>query len=220
MTKSEKLRRASKACWLIGCVMTVNFIRVVLSATIPDPIICFVAAGLVSAGLQYVLTLMESSLFDGSLPPPWQVKWTEGGPIPFLVGAAVLCLAIDVMLNIGGVGMFMSRFEEATANDVFTISAVVMNSLKIIGTVLLSVLFALGSELLDAYADLVEGNPRKSYPVENRQPKRTAQEVPSQQQARDQQRARVAQQVQDQQRAQAIARTVNSDGSITRESNS
>jgi hypothetical protein len=157
MTKSEKLRRAAKVCWTIGMLMTANFLYQVVAGMTDSKVVAVAAALVAAAGVQYVITLMESALFDGTLPAPWAFEWREGGPLPWLWTGAALCLFVDVLLNLGGVSIFTANLERSNIGQTALgmDDAFVRFVSKLI-TVALAALFAVGSELLDEFASYTD----------------------------------------------------------------
>src|SRR6185503_13402010 len=172
--KVNKLRWASRICWILGALCTMNFIRVVLANSITDIPALMAASAVISLSIQYVLTLIESALFDGSLPAPWKIDWTEGGPLPWLITGAVLCLLLDVLLNVGGVGYFLANLHLAGTGPL-KIGASVMGIVEIVATIAFATLLAVGSELLDEFANHLQGAPRNR-PQEHRHLRKSATE--------------------------------------------
>lgn len=158
--KVKGLRIASKVCWVLGALATGSFIYRGMSRAVPDTTLALVLAVLLSLGLQWVLTMAESAIFDGTLPAFWSVDWKGGGPVPWLVVGAFFCLTIDVILNMGGVTLFI---REMNAEDVgpFDASDYVIRTMQVIGTILFSIFVAIGSELLAEFADYIETNPSR-----------------------------------------------------------
>jgi hypothetical protein len=151
-----------------------NFIRVVMAPAIEDATTLIAASAVISISIQYVLTLVESALFDGSLPAPWKIDWTEGGPLPWLISGAILCLLLDVLLNVGGVGYFLANLH-AVQTGPLKISVSVMGIIEVIGTIAFATLLAVGSELLDEFANHIAGAPRNR-PQEHRHARKPAPE--------------------------------------------
>lgn len=164
-TKEEKLRLASKICWLAGSATTVMFFRVVFMAGITDPMVATVLAVIVGAGVQYLMTLIEGMLIDGMLPAPWDVDWTGGGPIPFMVVGALGTFLLDVILNIGGVAVFTTKLTSQVDGGMSTLgmSTTATAVFVPVFTIFFACLLALGSELLDAAADHVSGHGQTQY---------------------------------------------------------
>lgn len=164
-TKEEKLRLASKICWLAGSATTVMFFRVVFMAGITDPMVATVLAVIVGAGVQYLMTLIEGMLIDGMLPAPWDVDWTGGGPVPFMVIGALGTFLLDVILNIGGVAVFTTKLTSQVDGGMSTLgmSTTATAVFVPVFTIFFACLLALGSELLDAAADHVSGHGQTQY---------------------------------------------------------
>jgi hypothetical protein len=147
----------------------------VVSANITEVMLAVVVTLIVSVCFQYVLTLAETALFDGTLPPLWKINWTEGGPLPWLMTGALLCLAVDVLLNLGGVGFAMGKLHEADIGQAtFNFSDALVLTIEKAGTLLFAMLCAVGPELLKAYAVYIETGsmPVKRPQQEHQQPKR------------------------------------------------
>ena len=155
--KVKQLLLASKVCWVLSCAMTVNFVRQVLSGAIPDDTMAFVAAVVISVAVQYVITMTESALFDGTLPAPWNVNWSAGGSIPWLVCGALVCLMLDVLLNVGGVAYFLGRLGTTDmGQDTIKVSQSLVTGIIWIVTIVFAVFLAVGAELLKEFANFVE----------------------------------------------------------------
>lgn len=163
LTKGEKLRLASKLTWIISAVLTTNFVRAVVGT---ESIFMFPVIFACCCGVQYAITLAESALFEGHIPPPWRIDWADAGPVPWIWSGALLCLILDVLLNLGGVSFFLLKINDSSTGVVlrsqFGADDAFISTLMILLTVAFSVLAAVGSELLDAYADIVEGVPPRT----------------------------------------------------------
>lgn len=180
LTKADKLRRASKVAWVISTILSAVWIHKVVSLTFTNPLAAIAITVAVSAGFQYVISLVESALFDGSLPAPWSPDWSWEGSLPWLWGGAIVCLLVDVMLNLGGVSVFTSKISSgdiaASQLDVGDEFVVYVSRFA---TIILAVLFAVASELLDEFAIYSEtGNSRSA----GQRAKRQAQHIREQQQ--------------------------------------
>ena len=170
-TKEEKLRLASKICWLAGSATTIMFFRVVFAAGIKSEPQAWILAVIVGAGVQYLMTLIEGMLIDGMLPAPWDVDWTAGGPVPFMVVGALGTFLLDVILNIGGVAVFTTKLTSQVDGGMSTLgmSTTATAVFVPIFTVFFACLLALGSELLDAAADHVAGIQAHATPMNVKQ---------------------------------------------------
>jgi hypothetical protein len=157
-TKAEKLRMSGKICWVVGMLMTASFLRTVIQAQGFSATTTFLLALVAGIGVQMVITQVESALFDGTLPAPWAVEWSEGGPLPWLMVGAILCLCIDVLLNLGGVSVFTQELHKQNIgqNVLGMDEAFTLVVGKVI-TIALALLFAVGSELLEEFAKFSEG---------------------------------------------------------------
>lgn len=157
MTKVQKLKRASTAFWWLSSFMTFMFIYSVVKESDFNPVIAVGMSAGISLLLQYGISLAESALFDGSVPAPWAIDWKAGGPLPWIMVGAMVCLIVDVGFNIGGVNYFVSKLERTGIESVgFTDYAIGIT--KLIMTVAMATLTAIGSELLDEYAAYIEGS--------------------------------------------------------------
>ena len=157
MSKADKLRLASKVAWLISSAMTGLWVYSVLALTITE---WYQALGLtivIAAGFQYVISLVESALFDGSLPAPWSLDWSWEGSLPWLWGGAVVCLLVDVMLNLGGVSIFTNRLADTgIGQEQLELSSEFVQGVSKFATFVLAALFAVAPELLDEFAVYLE----------------------------------------------------------------
>lgn len=160
-------RKASKILWLAGAASTVVLFHLVFQASMGDTPVAWILGAAVGLGLQFVMTKIEGLLINGVLPAPWNVNWTGGGSVPFIVAAAMVVFLLDFITNIAGVNVFMSVLATQTG-DVSTIgiNAKTLIFLIPIMTVLFGALLALGSELLDAVADHVDGVARPVYQMQ------------------------------------------------------
>jgi hypothetical protein len=162
MTKSEKLRKAGKVCWILGAFFTWSFVRSRLANSGMEPAVMWAVALGASLGLQYVLTLIESTIIEGMLPAPWALDFRKAPTLAILAIAAYGCFLFDVLLNLGGVYTFTSDLTAAVGEvKQLGISDYVMQVVQFIATFFFSMLFALGSELLEALADHYDGKVHK-----------------------------------------------------------
>lgn len=158
MTKAEKFRKASKICWALGAFFTWNFMRTVLAGTIEEPAVLWAVSIGAALGVQYLMTLIESTLIDGILPAPWNIDWRNDARSGILVIAALGCFAVDVFVNLGGVYAVTSKLGVAAGNvKALGISDYIVQVAMFVATFFFAMLFALGSELLDALADQYDG---------------------------------------------------------------
>lgn len=164
MTKADKLRKASKVAWVISTILSGLFIWSILSAKIANPILAGALTAGVSAGFQYVISLIESALFDGSLPAPWAIDWSWEGSLPWLWAGAIVCLLVDVMLNLGGVALFTSNIGKAdVAGEQLAMTDDFVVLISRFSTFIIATLFAVAPELLDEFAIYAEtGNSRSA----------------------------------------------------------
>lgn len=156
-TKADKLRRASKVAWLISASMTGFWVYSILALSISNTTVVVALTVLVSAGTQYVISLIESALFDGSLPAPWSADWAWEGSLPWLWGGAIVCLLVDVMMNLGGVSLFTSKLTDTNiGQEQFQMTNEFVSFVAKSATFVLAVLFAVSSELLEEFAVYTE----------------------------------------------------------------
>ncbi len=161
MTKADKFRKASQICWLIGAALTWNFIRTITQNSISEPAVAWAVAAVVSMGLQYLLTLVESTIISGMLPAPWNISFKRNTTEAILAIAAFGCFFFDVMLNLGGTYVITSQLGTAVGDvKQLGISDYIIKVTVFLATFFFAILFALGSELLDALADMYEGKPQ------------------------------------------------------------
>lgn len=165
-TRADKYRLASRLCWLFSMLCTASFVKEALAANYSwDWLALWAVAIVSSSGIQYFITLLESQLFDGVLPPFWQLStWTQAGSIPWRAGGAIICLAVDVFLNMGGVQIFTTNMKNVSPGLLTLI------------VIALSLVLAVGSELLDASADAFDGKARKPVVEEHRHDQRKQEE--------------------------------------------
>lgn len=154
-TKIDRLRKAAKFFWLLSAFITWSFFWSVAQEQEGHRMVLFITSVVLSAAFQYGITLAESALFDGSLPAPWNIEWKEGGPLPWLCIGAITALFVDITLNIGGVWVYVSKMEKSGIGAV-GIDAAAIGVLKIVSTVAIAALCAVGSELLEEYANYLE----------------------------------------------------------------
>lgn len=158
MTKAEKFRKASKICWALGAFFTWSFMKSVLEGTIAEPAILWAVSLGAALGIQYLMTLIESTLLDGILPAPWNIDFKNDARSGILTIAALGCFVADVFVNLGGVYAVTSKLGTAAGNvAALGISDYVVTVATFIATFFFAMLFALGSELLDALADQYDG---------------------------------------------------------------
>lgn len=158
MERLKRLRLASTVLWCIGVLLTANF---VISANEFSwywwaPII------LASGGLQFVVTEIESALFTGNIPLPWSEIATQKTKWIFV--SSIIVLLFDILIQLGGVGIFLRYVKESASGDVlrssFGMTENAISILSVIFIVLLALLTAVGSEVLKMYADYVESSYR------------------------------------------------------------
>lgn len=157
MTKAEKFRKASKVVWLLGAFFTWSFVRSVLTGTIAEPAVLWGVSLGAALGLQYILTLIEGTIIEGKLPPPWSLDFKDNMTLSILAVAAYGCFLFDIMLNLGGVYTFTSKIGNAVGEvKQLGISDYIIQVVGFIATFFFAMLFALGSELLDQLAEMYE----------------------------------------------------------------
>lgn len=156
-TKQDRIRLASKLVWFIGLSLTINFFLSITEAAS----IWMTAFIVVScAATQYCLTIAESALFDGKLPPPWRVAWSEMGKEAWLTIGAISCLLLDVILNLGGIAFILGQMVESSSGDamrnMYGFADSIITAISQVLVILFSVVIASGSELLNTYADYLD----------------------------------------------------------------
>lgn len=170
-TLPEQLLFASNILWWMGTLMTGGLTYMVAKAVIESVPLALIAAGIGASAIQYVLSLMETALWDGSLPPIWRVRWGEGGPIVSTMLTAVFCLALDIVLNLGGVGFVMSKLGETNIGQKqFGMSAGFVQVLINTFTILFSLLISVGPEQLRQRALALQGVNNFPQPLPSRKP--------------------------------------------------
>lgn len=153
-TKAQELRLAANILLFFGIVLTTNY---VLSAKEYKWIV-WPLVFVVCAAVQYVVTKIESALFSGSIPAPWS-KLRSTRTTWIWVGA-VIVLMMDILINLGGVGVIARFVKLSTSGEVLTNEfGATESGLSIItGLMILSLalLVAIGPELLKLFADIQE----------------------------------------------------------------
>lgn len=147
----KKYRRASMFCWWVGTAMTIAQFYQWFGAALPDPTLVFVASAVVGGILQYILTLGETPLFNGTIPPLWKIQWKEGGPVVFIAAMSVACILFDFVLNLSGVWFIMSQLNKDDL--VFGASDYIIRAVQVVFTIVFSIFFAVGSEMFDELAN-------------------------------------------------------------------
>ncbi len=98
------------------------------------------------------------------LPAPWAVKYRDGGFLPWAMAGSITCLIMDILLNIGGVGFFMSKLHTSDiGQQQFNMSQTLVSSIETIATIAFATLCAVGSELLDEFANYIEHKPQGNH---------------------------------------------------------
>ncbi len=163
MDQATKLDRASKACWFFGMIATANFFRVVIASNWATGMgLSWVIALPCAMGVQWVFTLMTASLISGEFPAFWRINWLEGGFLPVRYAFALMCLFVDVLLNVGGVGIFTSKLAETDiGQDMFGMSPGFVSFLVVTITLGISIMLALGSEVLAEHRNQLTKGYRK-----------------------------------------------------------
>lgn len=153
-SKVDKLRLASKIVWLIGTCLTINFFFETLK---PNNLTFQLGVIVASFGIQYVFTLSESAVIENDLPLPW-TNWDK--KVTFVWIGAMVCLLVDVLFNVGGAGYLFKAVEDSnsslTLKENFGANSAFITIVVNLLIIALSIFFALGSEILNAQADLLE----------------------------------------------------------------
>jgi hypothetical protein len=183
MTKSEKLRKASKLCWALGSFFTWQLMMSIMSS-IQEPAIRWVAAAVAALAAQYVLSLLEGTIIDGILPGPHNLDFRNHPTQSILAVLVYGSFLVDVLVNLGGVYVATSKLGLGDLQGVVGISTYIIGLVQLIVTVFLSILFALGSEALDALADQYEGKKqnRPNFSYDNKPQEHNRQNQNNQQQ--------------------------------------
>ena len=111
---------------------------------------------------------METAIFDGTLPPPWQIDFTQRGSVPWRTAGATVCLIVDVLFNMGGVAILLSNLDKAGLDN----AGLSAGTVKIIGMLLiipLSIFLCIGSEIMEEHADDLEGKTKSSFKAQSKQ---------------------------------------------------
>lgn len=153
----KKYRRASMFCWWVGTAMTIAQFYQWAGIALPDPTIAFLASAVVGGILQYILTLGETPLFNGTIPPLWKIQWKEGGPVVFIACMSVACILFDFVLNLSGVWFIMSQLNKD--DFVFGASDYIVRAIQVLFTIVFSIFFAVGSEMFDELANFTLQSP-------------------------------------------------------------
>lgn len=162
--KVEHLRLSSKVVWCIGSLLTFNFAREVSQ---PESFLPYLITIGVSCGMQYIFTLSISALISGTLPLPWKENWNPR--LTSIWFGGIVCLLLDILLNIGGGQYIIQGFEKSSTNAVlgnqFGADSGLISFITGAVIIILGTFFALGSEILNAQADYLEG---KIVPLEEK----------------------------------------------------
>ncbi len=154
LNRLKRLRFASTVLWCIGVLLTANFVISANNFTWYWWIPIIVGSG----GLQFVITEIESALFTGNIPLPWSEQATQRTKWIFI--SSITVLLFDVLLQLGGVGIFLRYIGDSTSGDIlrdnFGMTEQAISIISIIFILLLALLAAVGSEVLKMYADFIE----------------------------------------------------------------
>lgn len=164
MDKVKKLRISAKILWILGCFLTYQFIAGDIEISLQAGItLVFVCA------IQYVFTQAESIAFDGTLPYPWTEEFrSDSRYLGLLIGSLVILL-LDMVINLGGVHDFITKLQTSDSGKVLEQEYVQdVDTFMRVFEFLLSLVLCIGSEMLNALADLKEGKAPKR---EQRSPK-------------------------------------------------
>jgi hypothetical protein len=154
MTKIQKLRIGALVVWCISAGSIAIFIysaagwhgwpRVLLSV-------------IIACAACYGMTMAETPLIGGDIPAPWRKGDTSDRWIWF---GAAMCLMIDVFMVLGGAGIFIRDLKQSASGLILTtefgMEPDAVKALSNLIIVALSVLIAMGSELINAHADKLE----------------------------------------------------------------
>lgn len=157
MTRSGRARLASRVTWTLSAVMTSAFFISANDLNMWQSTITIA----ISFGVQFLLSEIESSLFSGKIPMPWQ-KGSSRITNAILFGAIGATL-VDTAINLGGTGYFARNIRNSAVGDVlvneFAASNEVLTTFIRFFTVFFALLFSLGPELLMLYADHLDTKP-------------------------------------------------------------
>lgn len=156
MTKSDRLRRAAKFCWFAGLFFTFQMMMPITDS-ISEVVIQYVVAAVAAGFVQYVLSLIEGTILDGILPAPWQIDFRGHPQQSILAVFAYGAFMVDVFVNFGGIYAATGKLDMTATATAMHISPYMLAVLLFVIAFFLSALFALGSELLEALADMYEG---------------------------------------------------------------
>jgi hypothetical protein len=154
-TRADELRSAAQILWHGGIALSTIYVK----SALPDlPGWTLIPIYLVCMALQYAVTLIESAVFSGSIPPPWSARATTKTSYIW-VGASIVLL-MDLLVNLGGVGTVANFLKDSATGDVlknnFSASDTALNIIAGLMIIALAFLFAVGSELLKMYAETIE----------------------------------------------------------------
>lgn len=149
--RQQDLLTASKVCWWLSAIMSILFIKVIVAdAVSPLWYICYPLAIALGLGAQHLMTMTESILFSGEIPAPWRIDWAAGDRTVWIAVGALVCLLLDIILNFGGVNMFLSKLN--TVNGMEQLPDEIMKVLQVALIILFSAFLAVGPELLKELA--------------------------------------------------------------------
>lgn len=156
-TKVEKLRLTANILLFFGTVLTTNY---VLSANDYQWFIWPIVF-LICSAVQYVVTNIESAIFSGSIPSPWSDK--RSTKTNWIWFGATIILLMDVIVNLGGVGIIANFIKDSASGDVLKDSfGTTPFGLQVVTgffIVALALLVAIGPELARMYAETLEPTP-------------------------------------------------------------
>lgn len=153
--KVFRLQVARYVAFALSVVFTALF---VISATDERRIWMWLIITVGATGVQYVFTEIESSLFSGKLPAPWNKDATTATNWVYTFATAVLLF--DMLLQLGGVGTFIGYVEKSMTGDIlsndFRLSVDTIRYIKLFMIALLSLLSATGSEIFGMYITYIQ----------------------------------------------------------------
>ena len=112
----------------------------------------------VCAAVQYVVMKIESALFSGAIPSPWSTF--RSTKTTWIWIGAVIILLMDIIVNLGGVGVVAKFVKLSSSGEVLTnefgATTTGLNLITGFMILALALLVAIGPELLKLFADILE----------------------------------------------------------------
>lgn len=167
MDKVKELQRASTISWYISLGFSALYVSLLTRQFVTNELFYYALAFGITFPIQYIFTLFESSLIDGSIPAFWRINWKEGGMLPVLYVFAFLCVIIDTLLNIGGVSFFFSKLHEVDiGQELFGMNSQFVALLTKFFQIAFSIMLTFASEVFKGYAKYLTDNVKRPVAIE------------------------------------------------------